>query len=627
MTGPTVRLEFTLEITVRTPFLFRGNAGASLGYDEAMLRDPQGRPLIPGDQVKGLLRHTWDSLIEAAGAASLPSRDELFGTASRAEESTTEGDVPLRGMISVSDLTAALPGQEANHKPDTAYRVEIDDTTGAAKTGALQVIEQVAAPGLDILFKGKIVLLVEKARADQVTKALRAAFGMIQSIGAMKSAGFGAAVSVRLSDKPAETALTIPASPKPRTGTRFAFDVTFDRPVLADAQKLTANNAFLGAEILPGAVFKGALGTKATHFFGRTWPDEFSKALAALHFTHAYPVAPGTPATQAPGLPRLPLSMIALKQQKGQTPELLIRDALGGTMQSAALINGLAPFHPIDWKDSWYEPAYAAAGLAGLPERPAHARTRTAIQEVDEQKQLTGDAVLDGQLFTLIARNHTGADGTPHAWRFEVDLAGLDSSLIPAAHRLLDLLESGLDGVGKTDAIATLQPLGAVAPPAARHMAGRPGCYALVLRSPAVMHDLASLHDADGNWCCSPDEAYAAYWAAVLPGAKLETFFASQRLAGGYLAHRRRLYGRDTYYPFLLTEPGSVFLLSNADEAAINRLLRTGLPLPAFPAASVSEVTWQNCPFVPENGYGSLYANYLSDQQVASRLFQGVTHV
>ena len=86
-------------------------------------------------------------------------------------------------------------------------------------------------------------------------------------------------------------------------------------------------------------------------------------------------------------------------------------------------------------------------------------------------------------------------------------------------------------------------------------------------------------------------------------------FCASQHLAGGYLAYRYRPWGK-TYHPFVVTDAGSVFLLRGAPRSRLEALTISGLPLPVFEDAA--PLTWQNCPFTPENGFGAIRANHLA---------------
>jgi hypothetical protein len=197
------------------------------------------------------------------------------------------------------------------------------------------------------------------------------------------------------------------------------------------------------------------------------------------------------------------------------------------------------------------------------------------------------------------------------------------------AQRLLALLEQGLDGVGKTGARASFEPLGKTPVAAPMEIAGRSGEYAVVLLTPACLIDARSWSrsgtDAP-NGARLPGSFTSSSGLALVPDAKLESFFASQRYAGGYLARRRRAHGGNHYYPFLITDAGSVFRLSNVRDAALDRLARlcgSGLPPALIEGRTVD---WKNCPYVPQNGYGRIAADHLSGATGVA-LMQEVSYV
>jgi hypothetical protein len=92
---------------------------------------------------------------------------------------------------------------------------------------------------------------------------------------------------------------------------------------------------------------------------------------------------------------------------------------------------------------------------------------------------------------------------------------------------------------------------------------------------------------------------------------------------GGYQATRFRPWN-PTYHPFVVTEPGSVFLLHGDIEEDLEQLARGGLPLPLFQKAN--PLDWRNCPFVPQNGFGAIRVDHLGDVASFSRLKE-VRHV
>ena len=88
-------------------------------------------------------------------------------------------------------------------------------------------------------------------------------------------------------------------------------------------------------------------------------------------------------------------------------------------------------------------------------------------------------------------------------------------------------------------------------------------------------------------------------------------FFASQSLAGGYQV--LRFQANKPYNPFLLTDPGSVFVLRASGDiasaqASIAQWLHAGLSLPGWAQARYGN-HWRTCPFLPEDGFGEVAVN------------------
>lgn len=612
MSGSWSRHAFDLRLTVRAPFLFRTIDAPMHGYDEAQMRDFNEHPVLPRDQIRGVF-------VDAFGRMKAVAPDHrfiaalagAFGGDSTSDED--EGDKPNRSRLIFADLTARELGA-APLAP--SYRVKIDETTGAAEAGALQVIEQVARPGADIAFDGSVVLFGTQEEADALVALFDTALKITPAIGAMKSAGFGEIVAGSSSLKPRTPAqaLAMPAASPPLSDTPLVFDATFDRPLLVDARRI-ADNAFLGSEIVPGAVIKGGLAARLERSGEDPGAGDLGRVLAAIRISHAFPLPENAADGAPPAISRLPASLIATTVDR----DTRIGDALHLEADQAALLHGQAPFFPIDWKDAAFGKAFEATGLAGHAALRTVARTRTRIKD---------DVADDGQLFTMIARSNRHDSGALVRFRFTFDASSLSSeSDRQLAEQLVCVLEEGLDGLGKTDASACFSRVAGAVSPQPKPIAGTSDSFAILLRTPALMLDLNALHDDAGNWRCTPFDAYAAYWEQVLPGARLANFYATQSLAGGYLAHRRRLYGGARYYPFLLTDAGSVFRVTGVDPDRLSVLMRSGLPLPPFEGVDAARVGWRTCPFVPENGYGEILADYLSDPAKVKALRDEVSHV
>lgn len=599
----TERYALTLTLTVISPFLFPGLAAGLSGFDATQLRDERNRPVLPSTQIRGLLREgLQDIALSAPGCLTEAEITLLLGAESSPRQAGEEFDQPMRGRLILGDLIAdgdVLPSGET-------VRVEIDDELGAAKTGHLLKIELVAPHGAEISFTGTAILYWCSPEIDRIVKAIGAAIRLVPAIGAFKSAGFGA---VRAGTSGARVdngrPMGVPAAPL-EPGARRGLAARFDRPILVDADRVV-DNAFVGAAIVPGAVFKGALARKLALAGGQGELSRFETALANLRISHAFPEAEDG----SPGGHSLPLSVVAIEKDAfgdglrlpgGKVPLL---DRGDGPM-----IDGIAARFAPDWKQSWFEPA---ATRLGRPKyRPPAMLPRTHI------KIGPGGVAEAQKLYSTVARS-VSQPGNPLVERrflFCVDPGSCVDEDRERASQLIALLLDGLDGIGKTEASARFEDWAAgqgIPEPAPVY--GTDNLFAVTLEADAVLTDPRT--DA------TAPEAYAAYWAKAVPGAELVDFCASQHLAGGYLATRRRPWGDGSYHPFVLTDAGSVFLLRGGIAGRLRQLIRTGLPVPSFagigPGETI-ELDWRCCPFMPENGYGAIRADYLSEARTASML-------
>lgn len=601
------RICFAVTLRLRSPFLFRDSAGAAFGVDTMTLRDAYGRPIIPADQLRGVLRDALEDIGDCApGVLARTDLETLFG---RGSADTRKDDVddasadfePQRGGLLCGDLVAVTAGQTL----DQAVRVEIAPETGAARPGHLLVAELCAPPGQEVDFEGVMVALVPESRANAIADALAKAARMLVAIGAQKSVGFGEIVTAAITRQSARP-LSLPSAP-PEPTDRVAYRITFDRPFLVDATR-EADNLYVGSEVVPGAVVKGALARRLELAGEDPRTGRFAGLLSAITVSHAFPeTVDGKPAGHA-----LPLSLV---MEQTETGIYLLADSLGTPSGKGVLFKG-PPRRPARYMPDWKEHAWIAEARSRLG-RPAHPEVGRELRVHTAIARATG-AADEGRLYAASARAHRfldqqsgAATGALRGWRMTVTAPkGHDPALFGA---LLALLEQGLDGIGRTGASIHAERLtdSEAAGRQAKPVAGNAHRFAVVLTTPAVM--------------TGPDpqvtarDAYAAYWSRILPGARLLDHAAQQRLAGGYLARRRRPYGA-TYVPFVLTEPGSAFLLDGVDAASLEQLMRTGLPVaPLGPRP----LDWRTCPFVPENGFGAFTADHLAEPVV----FDEIEHV
>lgn len=560
----SVQRDFELTLALVSPFLFQGLTNTRIGVDVAFLRDEDGYPVIPAAQIRGVVK----AALAALHKAGFPGINlaNWFGDESiKVGGSQTKHDEPNRGALIFSDLTGPKPADGLE-----ATRIEIDDDTGAVKRGALQVIELAAPFGRECVFTGKVVFRGSDADAVAAELAIAKALKLIPAIGALKSAGFGRVepASCRFARKGEFALKPAVAASAPRKDQPLVFDVTFDRPVLANSHRV-AENMFEGASIIPGAAFKGALAERLRLASLKPESDPgLSLALAQLRFSHAFPLSDGKIA-DAP----LPMSVLIDANHN-------FFDISGWSTGDVPLQAGKAADFLVSAKD---KDKTRARDQLDLPKFKPVKLARTHIA-MDGERLIANDEKLYSTVM-IGAKNQK--------WRLKIDFGNVRDA--DNAKLLRAAIGSAITGIGRTGATASLTEIAGTAPVASG------GEMTLVLQTAALMIDGAAVT------ALTMAERYAAYFALHLDGALLKNFYARRSMAGGYAGMRYRPYG-SPYYPFILTEPGSVFRLELPDDKARQaaaQALRFGLP-PAL--LDGKTVTWETCPYVPENGYGEVRA-------------------
>ena len=552
---PRERVCCRVRVTLESPFLMRGIEGSDFGVDAAQLRDASGRALIPGDQVRGVLRQAVRELAAADAAPALDERD-LFGRAPK--EATGQVD-EARGHLVVGDLAADCPPTG-----EVLPRVALDAGTGSARRGHLQMVELVAPIGAEVTFTGSLLLFAPAGSGAAIVDALRLALAMVPAIGAHKTVGFGRVVRTELTMPSAPVAMTPPqaaASP----GGRFVWSFGVDRPLLVSSRRVEAN-VLAGAEVIPGGVLKGALARRLTlggvDIAAAPWVD----LLSDLHVGHAFPVKDGLERGRA-----LPLSIATNRAGDALRDELLEADA--------RLLEGEVPAFRPDWKgDTAETEVRRRLGIGGGLDQIM--RTRTAIEP-------ERGAAAEGSLFSFKMIDPAGV-----RWQAVVDTADIAAAELGS---VLSLLEAGLDGIGKTDASMLAPALDPAPPPQGiAPVPHHPDHYAIMLETPALIIDTPALENGQ-----MLHRAFADYFEEASGGTlSLVRFFASQSWAGGIVALRRK-----PYRPFVLVDAGACFLLQG-DPDRLRDWLRFGLPQPAWAVAE--GLDWRACVYLRENGFGAI---------------------
>lgn len=540
-------------LVVEAPVLSRGLSVVRLGVDVAVAREPgglpdEGRPIIPKDQIRGML---WHVLRDLEGEAFVLN---WFGS-----KSTDPLNTPRPGKVHFTDLRAETPEDAFGD----ATRIAIDDMTGAVAEGHLVTIEQPWPVGHLVTFRGSFYI---EGGGSVLVRAIGEALTVLPAIGAFKSAGFG---RVDAAISPTDVPSAAQASAVGLVVDRHCeLELEIHEPFCVDTERLD-NNLFRGRPVIPGGAVKAVL----ARWLGDvpTLWQKLDSHLEAIHVGHARPMTPEMAALSV----AVPRSLVI--DESGAVHDLF--------QESVAADCGALRFQ-VDWKDKEWS---ALPGHYRQLEFDRDARTRTSV---DWEKS----GAKPGELFSISSIVPRPGMRWVSTLRFP---DALPATVIDA---LVDELHGAvLAGLGRTDAVLTVRVRQSALPGKVieRSAAGQ---VVVCLETPALLFDHAAL--AAVNW--DAQAAYRAYWQER--GLDLIEAIADQQLQGGHIAIRYppgqlRDPAATLYEPYILTLPGAVFKLriADTDEAALQALLDGGLPLPN---PLRGQANWRTCPFLPTNGYG-----------------------
>lgn len=575
MSDSLLRNDFKLSFELESPFLTQGVTRAAFGYDASQAVNAAGHAILPQDLIKGNLLQAMRDLAVHARKSGVDQAmiAALFGEASEAEAEVGSTNDPRRGCLAFEDLVGPRIRSDEGVplRPGVTIRIKIDEETGSVQAGALQVIELPFATGAKVLFSGRLSLTCATGDQARIVRGLERAIALIPALGAFKTVGFGRVVKASL-------APVVAVAPGPaagidsRKGRRLAVELRLDRPLSIDTERV-GDNVFRSRPIIPGTAIKGALAEGLRRQGGAPEKDD---ALSRLVIGHAFPCP--DEAERSPMEP-LPLSLAVFETPSSHHSVI---DWLW--REGPPLLEGVVGAFEPRWKDKTRALVRKACGWPDALEIPHDIRVHTAVNPE------TGSAA-EGELYSMASLRPEGL-----VWRGSIDGGEVSEDEFS---RLAQALAGGLEGLGKTGARAmvTLLPLN---PPILSPRPGAQSLWAVTLRTAALMNDQQGL--AEGVDVATD---YARYWTEASKGClRLIRHFAIQDLAGGYIAVRRRLEaGR--YRPFLLSRPGSVFLLEGMGDV-LEGWLRTGLP----PRGGLGHDDWRRCPYLPQNGYGAIDVNH-----------------
>ncbi len=263
--------------------------------------------------------------------------------------------------------------------------------------------------------------------------------------------------------------------------------------------------------------------------------------------------------------------------------------------------------HPPKFSPDWKSKEHRTIrnDISGWPIPVTELRVRTAIDPAARRAK-------DNQLFAYELINDPGLN-----WYSKIDLSGVPDI---AAKQLWALIRSGVTGVGKTKATVTVSPK-PWTPSVTQDWSKKNEYLRITLQSPALLTDPSAPAKLDST---NPlFDSYAAYFSTQSGQAlALHNFFAEQELQGGkFLFHKFQVGRADKKYrPYLVTKPGSVFVLEVKDadraETLILDWLKRGLPAADFISSQFSRPNlepngdhWKNNPFHRNNGFGEIAIN------------------
>ncbi|GAI75531.1 unnamed protein product, partial [marine sediment metagenome] len=370
-------------------------------------------------------------------------------------------------------------------------------------------------------------------------------------------------------------------------------------------------------KVIPGSVIKGSLARflnelcsaeKLTDYINpenekvnRKFPM-LTKYFSQIQFSHAFP------------------SHVNAKRRPVMIPFSTIKDTdedpwdIALTENAILAPNGKALEFQIDWKDS-----SKLNKLFGWAECQIINKTRTAIEQqtrtAHEEMLYTFQYISPYQMPSSDLKNGKRGDKIQKIrWLAKMrlpDINKIGKEFDQLCDELSIVFNSGWRYLGKRDTQFNLDVYpGKVENQMPKHTKGNlvDNLAIIVLQTDALLFDgykLASGNNIDLH------EVYKRYWDDVTENScEMIKYFARQKMSGGYLIKRFNPY--PSYYPYILTEAGSVFILrKKLDEAqnVLQNLEMKGLPFPKGIISEKNKESWQICPFVPENGFGEICIN------------------
>ena len=325
-----------------------------------------------------------------------------------------------------------------------------------------------------------------------------------------------------------------------------------------------------------------------------------AKYFSHIHFTHAFP----SPAFQDKRPIVIPFSTIYTENQDYRDVALL--DKINITKN-----NNKAPLYQIDWKDD-----LQLKKKFGWEVCSTVNRTRTSIEK--RRRTAKENQLYTFQYISPYSKSIKNSDLSPGR------IIWISNIILPVEHtneiasELFEVMNIAWNYLGKRNSRFKFHIKEGKAIPKITSKDDKvllDNIAIITLQSDALMFD-----EYVNQFPINLLEIYQKYWSdATKKTCRLVNLFARQKMVGRYYGIRFKKLHNNNYYPFILTEAGSVFILEANDVTAAANVLRelrdNGLPLPNDIQLKISQLniedidTWKICPFVKENGYGEIVVN------------------
>jgi len=610
----------TLRLTLKGPILTQSSSPWTWGIDLVAARNTDNRFYLPGTLLAGKLNQAWQELQSAVKGEHWfkPDVEKWLGE-------RHENKFPKTKQLFFSDL---VYGKKEQITPTTLLnRIQIDRERGAVAPHQLVMIENPFLSGDEYMFVGALhFFAANQTEADDIVRHVDAGLRWTGQLGAMRSVGFGIVEQVEVE----YTTDSIRLIQKPEPYAKAIYDIAI-RPLypFCISGKPVADNLFESETIIPGGATLGAIATTWNQLCGRKdgrgRVDEglddklrptLKKYFSDIHISHAFPSAVSRQRPIA-----IPLSLVTIPVEddlanksngkksvdSGETKKTYqLHDV--AQLEGPCLIDGKVPAFAIDWKGHIFSEIMAEYGW---PDVAKELRTRTAIHP-DSLR------AAEGELFS-----YEQTVPKQEAWYAKLDLSRIpaDTDKNAIYQELRSLLSEGIAALGKTKTPASVEwlqePIKASQLSDTKPINGKN--WVITLQTDTLLGAPVGLDESSGKQALQ--DMYCTAWSE-LSGNKLKLVrcFARQRLSGG--DYRKNVFRNQSknYYPWLLTEAGSVFVLEadqdDADtaETLILNWLNQGLPLSDvtlkfYGINSEPSKQWQDCPFIAQNGYGEIAVN------------------